>query len=69
MLVKYINTIDKQFQVVFDVTKNIDVVCVVNVKIDMNNTKEWVWNIYDENLNLIESDIKLSTFLKSIRKK
>ena len=66
---KVYNTGDKQFQVVFDVTKNIDVVCVVNVKIDVNNTKEWVWDIYDENLNLIESDIKLSLFLKSVGKK
>ena len=66
---KVYNTGDKQFQVVFDVTKNIDVFGVVNVKIDSNNTKEWVWDIYDENLNLIESDVKLSIFLKSIGKK
>lgn len=66
---KVYNTGDKQFQVVFDVTKNIDVVCVVNVKIDANNRNEWVWDIYDESLNLIESDIKLSLFLKNVGKK
>lgn len=66
---KVYNTGDKQVQVVFDVTKNIDVVCVVNAKIDTNNTKELIWDVYDENLNLIETNIKLSLFLKTVGKK
>jgi hypothetical protein len=45
------------------------VVCIVNVKIDTKNTKEWIWDVYDENMNLIETDVKLSTFLKSVGKK
>jgi len=65
---KVYNTGDKQFQIVFDVTHGIDVVCIVNVKIDSKNTKEWIWHVYDKNMNLIETDVKLSTFLKSVGK-
>jgi hypothetical protein len=35
------------------------------VKIDTKNTKEWIWDVYDKNMNLIETNVKLSTFLKN----
>lgn len=65
---KVYNTGDKQFQVMFDVNKNIDILCVVNYKIDMNNMNERIWDIYDTELNLIRSDIKLIPYLKTLKK-
>jgi hypothetical protein len=61
---KVYNTIDKQYQVIFDVNKKIDIVCVVNVKVD--NTKEFSWDIYDKNMNLTKTNVKLSTYIKNI---
>lgn len=65
---KVYNSADKQHQVLFDVTKKIDIVCIVNVKIDTNIRNEWIWDVYDNNLNIIETDVKLKTFLKTILK-
>ena len=62
---KVYNSSDKQYQVLFDVTKKINIVCIVNVKIDMNNMKEYLWDIYDSNFNLIQGETKLSYFLKN----
>ena len=64
---KVYNSGDKQYQVVFDVTSNIDILCVVNVKVDKDNLKEFIWDIYDKNFNLVEKDVKLSEYLKNIK--
>ena len=61
------NTGDKQNQVVFDVTNPIDLLNVVNVKIDLSNTKEWIWDIYDTDFNLLKEEVKLKDFLKNLK--
>lgn len=66
---KVYNAGDKQYQVVFDVTKPINIVCVVHVKMDTNNRNEWIWDVYDTNFYLIEENIKLSNYLKTVGKR
>lgn len=61
---KVYNTNDKQNQVIFDVSEVVDILFVVHPKVDMKNTKEFIWDIYDKNFKLIESDIKLKDFIK-----
>ena len=57
-------TTDKQNQVIFDVNSEIEIIFIVKPSIDPDNTKEWVWDIYDTTFNLIASKVKLKNFLK-----
>lgn len=55
--IKSYNDQDKESQVIFDV-RSINPKFIIEIDVDENNRKEYVYNIYDLDFNLIKSGVK-----------
>jgi hypothetical protein len=65
--IKSYNDQDKESQVIFDV-RLVNPKFIVYIYVDQNNTKEYVYDIYDLDFNEIKSDVKFKEVIDYFKK-